>query len=195
MQKFSHNKRRAMSIIFNLGIFVFLVVALLVLLWQLPTRSTPPRQPQTAGQVVPAPTKLETPTVDLNGDIPITGSNIVTYIYTMPVPSMLGVVIDEQRAVVEIVPESAAEKAGVQLGDILERMDDIPLLLPDDRMKARFLMNRPPSAQGNGLRLTVIRDGVTVEVPFVPEAPFNPGILPDPPPPTITPVWPPYDFL
>lgn len=184
-----------MSTFVKLGIFVFLVVALLVLLWQLPNRSTPPGQPQTAGQVAPAPTELETPAVDLNGDIPITGSNIVTYIYTMPVPSMLGVVIDEQRAVVEIVPESAAAKAGVQLGDIVERMEDIPLLLPDDRMKARFLMNAPQSAKGDGLRLTVIRDGVPVEVPFMPEPPFNPGILPDPPPPTITPVWPPYDFL
>lgn len=180
------NKWRAISGTFNLGLFGLLVVSFTVLLWQLPDRASSAVQ-TLAGR--------ETPSVPTEDAILFTSSVTATVVFTLPVPARLGVVIDEKRAVVLIEPDSPAEKAGLQLGDILERMEGTPLLHSEDRMKARFLMNDIHKEKGYRLRLTVIRNGVTIELPFMPEPPFNPVVLPDPPPPTITPVWPPYDFL
>ena len=184
----NNHKRRTISSVFNLSIFFLLVASFAILLWQLPDNTSSAVQTQTEGQVASVPmddVSIEEVTPDAS---PMT----VTVVLTLPVPAQLGVVTDEKLAVVLIEPESGAEKAGIQLGDILERIEGIPLILEEDRRKAKLAVAE--NLEGKEMRLTIIRDGVTLELPFVPIPRFNPVEEVEPRP-TITPVWPPYDYF
>ena len=116
-------------------------------------------------------------------------------------PPRLGVVIDEKQSVILIEPGSAAEKASVQLGDILERIEDIPLILEEDKRRAKQVMGN--NREGIEMHLTVIRAGETLDLPFVPGPPLRaqpdvtqvPADAKQEPTPTITPVWAPFYYF
>ncbi len=189
MQKINR-KRRTISSAFNIVVFIFLVATLSILLWQLPNRAPSAAQIQTQGQIDNAPTGvvIETETVPVE-EIPLESSILMTETYVLYLAPELGIVTDEKLNIILIEPGSAAEKAGLQLGDILERIEGIPLVLAEDRSKAKQVYRH--NLEGMEMQLTVIRNGETLELPFVPMRPSN---LPENMP-TITPVWPPYDFF
>jgi membrane-associated protease RseP (regulator of RpoE activity) len=59
----------------------------------------------------------------------------------MPAPA-LGVVVDPDMKVIDIDPGSAAEKAGIQVGDVLLSVDDVPLA--SERDTAEDLLSESP---------------------------------------------------
>lgn len=197
MQKFSTHKRRAISTIFNLAVFGLLVACFAILLWQLPNKAAPAAQTETAGQVAPVPTAvvIETETVPVE-EIPLEPSILMTETYVHVAAPELGVVTDEKQSIIRIEPGSAAEKAGLQLGDIVESIEGIPVALEEDQLKAKREMGS--NGEGREMHLIVIRTGEKLEIPFIPLAPpFYPIETQSPekePTPTITPVWPPYHY-
>jgi hypothetical protein len=201
MRKFSDNKRGVISTAFNLVFIIFLVISLSLLLWQLPSGTPPPVQTQTEAQDPPVSTVvvLEKPTVPVKETFQVTPSGLVTETYVLVAAAELGVVTDEKFSIILIEPDSAGEKAGLQLGDILERIAGIPVALEEDRINAKMVMGS--NLDGTEMHLTIIRNGETFELPFIPIQPRSqPTQSPEQaakqePPPTITPVLPPYHFF
>ena len=198
MRKVSNNKRRAISTIFNVSILVFFVATLSILLWRLPNRASPAVQIQTAGQDSPIPSMLESgiSPVQVEDATPLI-SEIMTETYVLVAAPELGIVTDEKLSIIRIEPGSAAEQAGLQLGDMLESIQGIPVISAEDRLKAKQMIWS--SSAGEQLQLTVIRNGETLDLLFTPlPPPFYPSETQNPeqePTPTITPVWLPYDYF
>jgi|GEM_PF-1881235 len=69
-----------------------------------------------------------------------TVSELPSTLALMPAPE-LGIVVDEKLMVLDIEPGSAAELAGIQKGDTLESIEDMPLTTPEDREKVNTHKN------------------------------------------------------
>ena len=111
----------------------------------------------------------------------------------------LGVVVDETMKVVDVDPGNAAEKAGVQKGDLLIAIEDIPFAT--EKAKAEELIwgsadeavyedyAKTGEWQGKRLRLLVQRDGNPIELEIMPAPPiWDPKSPP-------TPGYAPFDYL
>ncbi len=95
-----------------------------------------------------------------------------------PAPS-LGVVVDANFTVVDIQKGSAAEEAGVQIGDILQTLDGNAYSNPDDWKDPLGGM-----AEGQKYQITLQRGNatLTLEVTAARQDPdlYSPGITPTP---------------
>ncbi len=105
----------------------------------------------------------------------------------------LGVVVDEQLVVLAVEPGSTAEQAGVQLGDRLVSLGDLPIADNRDKVKEMiygFVAGDKP------LALKVSRDNKEMTLAIDPSLarPVIP-VARDGPPPTATPVMPPNDYF
>lgn len=111
----------------------------------------------------------------------------------------LGVVVDETMKVVDVDPGNAAEKAGVQKGDVLIAIEDIPFAT--EKAKAEELIwgsadeaiyedyAKTGEWKGKLLRLLVQRDGKPIELEIMPAPPiWDPKSPP-------TPGYAPFDYL
>jgi membrane-associated protease RseP (regulator of RpoE activity) len=198
MSKFNADKRRAVSGAFNLVIPISLIASFVWLLWLLPGGSPTPIKTQTQGQAASAPTAviIDTPTVTVEEVLQPAPSVIMTDTIVLVAAPELGVVTNEKQSIIRIEPGSAAEKAGLQLGDIVESIEGISVALEEDQIKAKLAIGG--NREGTEMHLTVIRNGETLELSFVPlSPPFYPVEIQSPdqePTPTITPVWPPYHY-
>ena len=109
----------------------------------------------------------------------------------------LGIVVDEKMQVVHVVIGSAAEKAGVQVGDLLQSLDGVALATNVQKVKELVQTSRAIDETtrqyvplSKPLQLLLIRKGETMTLPITPGGLDNPN-----PGPTATGVWPPYDYL
>jgi S1-C subfamily serine protease len=111
-----------------------------------------------------------------------------------PAPEF-GIVVDEHLQVVDVAKGSAAEKAGIQRGDILKTLDNTPLTSTQQaKQLAREAVDSKTLA-GQMSTLTVSRKGQEMTLHILPAPPADRGGSPDNPLPTVTPVWPPYDYF
>lgn len=101
----------------------------------------------------------------------------ISYPALAPGPT-LGVVIDRSMRVVDIESGSAAEKAGIQRGDVIEALDNSPLASPADA--ARLIRQ---SSIGQGVAVTLRRGSQALTVRVIMEQ-----RTPHPNQPTPTPV-------
>lgn len=116
--------------------------------------------------------------------------------YAAPV---LGVVVDEKLQVIDIDPGSSAERSGVQKGDVLISIAEIPFATEKDKAKELIWgsasekvyeeYNKTGKWNGTPLRLQVERNGETINLEIVP---FPPMWDPKAPP---TPGYPPLDYI
>jgi len=95
----------------------------------------------------------------------------------------LGVVVDENSAVLHIEPGSAAEEADLQVGDTLIALDGVQFQPNPDEVK-EIIRSREQA------QLRVRRDGEEIEIEIVPAPP-----PPRPDMPTPTPVMPPQNYF
>ena len=109
----------------------------------------------------------------------------------------LGIVVDEKMQVVNVESNSAAEEAGVQVGDLLQSLDGVAFATDMHKVKEVVGYSRTiDEAKGQyapadkSLQLLLVRKGETMTLSIIPA---GPGGRPDGP--TPTPVWPPYDRL
>jgi PDZ domain len=117
----------------------------------------------------------------------------VTPAVLMPAP-VLGVVVDKALTVLSVDTYSAAERAGIHVGDVLDTLDDLPIQGNIGEVK-----NRIQSAQEDQvLHLKIIRQGTPLNLTVVPFS-SQELVYPTPEPgrllPTATPVFPPNDYL
>lgn len=95
-----------------------------------------------------------------------------------PAPS-LGVVLDVHFTVIDIQKRSAAEKAGVQVGDVLLTLDGNSYATPDEWIDPLGAME-----VGQKYQITVQRgsDTLALEVTAARQAPdiYSPGVTPTP---------------
>jgi hypothetical protein len=111
--------------------------------------------------------------------------------FTAPV---LGVVVDKDMKVLHIEAESAAEQAGIQVGDILEMIEDVRFAT--ERRKAKEIIGHNQNQQPLDLKLK--RNNQDLVIKVIPTAPTF-----DSPKyaragqaiPSVTPVIPPDDYL
>jgi len=111
----------------------------------------------------------------------------------------LGVVVDEMMKVVDVDPGNAADKAGVQKGDILISIEDIPFAAEKAKVEELIWGSADEAIyeeyaktgewKGKILRLRVERNGENIDLEIMP---FPPMWDPKAPP---TPGYPPLDYL
>ena len=163
-----------------------------------PTPTNTPRPyplPPTASPAYPAPsTSTPAPTAISACTPGELAQAYPTIIIDRPAPR-LGVVIDQNLTVLAVDASSAAERAGVQAGDVLLQIGDVPFVGNREQVKALIADARPNQA----LRLRLLRGGQPIDL-RVELAPMPPPIYPTinpsgPPPPTSTPVPPTDDYL
>jgi len=104
---------------------------------------------------------------------------------------VLGVVFDQNLKILHVEPNSAAKKAGVQVGDVLDSLEDIPIKGHVGDVKNKIAA----APKSKGLRLKVKRGGKDVEVNVVPAPPQFDNPNPGKPIPTATPVQPSEGYL
>lgn len=107
---------------------------------------------------------------------------------------ILGVVVDEKLVVLGIEAGSAAERAGLQIGDQLETLNEVPFA--SEREKAKDLIHQF-ATNDHALPMKLVRSGQEITIDVTPggiELPTNPTNN-NKPPPTATPVWPPNDYF
>ena len=109
----------------------------------------------------------------------------------------LGIVIDEKMQVVNVESGSAAELAGVQIGDLLQSLDGISFATEREKVRYTVATSRTIDEEkgqymplDKPLQLLLIRKGETMTLPITPGGTGRPGDGPTP-----TPVWPPFDRL
>ena len=114
------------------------------------------------------------------GLVPIEGSE--------PAP-VLGVVVDGNLKVVDVEGGSAAEKAGVQKGDILKKLDNTALTSPAAAMETA--RQRIRSVPGQKVDVVLQRGGQEIILQVLPSPPASRGTIDNPAP---TPTAVPADF-
>lgn len=102
----------------------------------------------------------------------------------MPTP-VLGIVIDKDMRIVHVEAKGAAERAGIQKGDIVEVLDGT--LATTQRELVRQIIQEARAGQQHTIR--VKRAGKSVDMLIVPAPPVPNSQA------TPTPVLPPYDYL
>lgn len=104
---------------------------------------------------------------------------------SMPAP-VLGIVVDQNMAVLHVEPGSAAEKIGIQRGDLIEAVEGMVVATNRDTVRQAIRTAK----RGQKLLLKVRRAGVEVMFEVVPSSPVaRPNQL------TPTPVLLPQDYL
>lgn len=99
--------------------------------------------------------------------------------------AVLGVVVDENNQVLEVESGNAAANAGVQVGDLLESLDDVAF---KDKAKVKNKVHEHKEGQVFKLKLKRHDKTMTLDITPAPPAPrFNA--------PTATPVWAPQDYF
>ena len=98
----------------------------------------------------------------------------------------LGVVVDKEMKVLGVEPGGAAEKAGVQVGDVLDSVDGISL--GKDKDKAKDKIHEPKAGKKLKLKLKRADKDLDLDVSPAPPAPHPGG-------PTPTPVFAPQDYF
>jgi S1-C subfamily serine protease len=157
-----------------MGILTLLVAAVLLISRLAPNSST--LAPQSAQ---PSDTYS-----DFSGDSPIEG--------TEPAPEF-GIVVDGDMRVVDLERGSAAELAGIQRGDVILRLEGIPLTLPAQaRQTAVDLFSSRP---GKDITVTINRGGQSTSVQVIPAPRADKGGSSENPVPTATPVVEPYTYF
>lgn len=176
---------------FGVWFVAFLVATFSLIIWRLSISTPSAVQMQSEGQDSPIPTviTLETPTVPVEETFQVAPSVLMTETFVLVAAAELGIFTDEKLSIILIEPGSAAEKAGLQLGDMLESIEGIPLALAEDRREAKRLYRH--NLEGKEMHLTVVRNGERLELPFIPQQPPNRSADT----PTTTPVFAPYDFF
>lgn len=145
-----------------------------------------PSQPQV---LAPAPTEITT--VDPIVTPSITGTQWITTVIVDYGSDVIGVVVDEKLQAIHIEVDSPAEKAGLQVGDILESLNDISFAT--DRQKVKDMIHAPrigKSTPEKILKLKFKRRDQDLEVDVRP----GPETV-QPVEGTGTPVWPPQDYF
>lgn len=106
----------------------------------------------------------------------------------------LGIVVDEKMMVLDVEPNSGAEKGGIQVGDIIESINDIPLT--DDLSQETKANNAIQakmaiweSKEGKVVRVQLQREGKVIILEIIP-APPAPRLSEA----TVTPVAPNMDY-
>ena len=109
----------------------------------------------------------------------------------------LGIVVDEKMQVVNVESNSAADEAGVQVGDLLQSLDGVAFATDMHKVKEVVGYSRTiDEAKGQyapadkSLQLLLIRKGETMTLPIIARRTERPADGPTP-----TGVWSPYDFL
>ncbi|MFN8489282.1 MAG: PDZ domain-containing protein [Caldilineaceae bacterium] len=140
--------------------------------------------PMAPGTVVPPPTEPVTvgPTTTPN----LSSGQIITTVNTDYVSDMLGVVVDEHMKVLHVEVASAAEKAGIQVGDILDTLDATSFVKDREKVRAKIIEPKP----NKKLKLKFKRADKALEVDVSP-APPNPQPVEG----TGTPVPTPQDYF
>jgi hypothetical protein len=142
----------------------------------------------------PAPSTITNADLGDESGHPVQSSTVVTITdILMPAP-VLGVVVDKALQVLSVDTYSAAERAGIHVGDVLDTLDDLPIQGNIGEVK-----NRIQSAQEDQvLHLKIIRQGTPLNLTVVPFS-SQELVYPTPEPgrllPTATPVFPPNDYL
>jgi predicted metalloprotease with PDZ domain len=142
-------------------------------------------QPQV---LAPAPTELAT--VDPTVTPSVTGTQWITTVIVEYAPDVLGVVVDEKLQVIHIEVDSPAEKAGLQVGDMLESLAGISFVTEREKVRAKILEPNLDPTQHRTLKLIFARGKqmIAVDVTLTPPNP-------QPVEGTGTPVWPPQDYF
>jgi S1-C subfamily serine protease len=113
---------------------------------------------------------------------------------SIPAPSVLGVVIDQDMQVLHVEPDSAAERATIQVGDILETIEGVPFAT--ERRRAKQMIWHNHNQQPLNLKLKRNAEELLVTViPLPPNFARTDLATPRQLLPTATPVWPPYDYF
>ncbi len=103
----------------------------------------------------------------------------------------LGVVVDENVKVLHVEVGNSAERAGLQVGDILETLDGVSIAKDRELVKEMLRANSHGQLQPEKRFKLLLRRGdqeLEIEV--------NPGpMLPEPGEVGATPVWPPQDYF
>lgn len=141
-----------------------------------PSQQQRATHPDTTGYPYPAETPI--PVRQVGPTIPV----------DEPAP-VLGVVIGRNREVLHIEPFSAAENAGMQLGDVIEQINDVSLEY--NRVQAKWLINTSP--KGTNLHVLLKRQDATIELEVMPSIIHIPEH--NAPLPSVTPVFWPQDYL
>lgn len=150
--------------------------------------------PQTTNiPAYPAPSTITNEDLGDESGHPAQSSTVVVHEVLLAAP-VLGVVVDKALKVLSVDKYSAAERAGIQVGDVLDTLDDLPIQANIGKVK-----NRIHSAQKDQvLHLKIIRRGTPLDVAVVPFS-SQELVYPTPEPgrllPTATPVFPPNDYL
>lgn len=107
---------------------------------------------------------------------------------------VLGIVVDEKMVVLGVEHSSAAEKGGIQVGDIIAAINDIPLIgdltqetKANNAMQAKMTIGEPK--EGKVVRVQVQREGKVIMLEITP-APPAPRLSEA----TVTPVAPNMDY-
>lgn len=107
---------------------------------------------------------------------------------------ILGIIVDENMKVLDVERESGAAKGGVQIGDIIEAINDIPLIgdlsqetKADNAMQAKMAIWEPK--EGKVVRVQLQREGKVIILEITP-APPAPRLSEA----TVTPVAPNMDY-
>ena len=120
---------------------------------------------------------------NLGVESPVTEPEAVLASYPAAV---LGVVVDEKLKVLQVEPDNAAAKAGVQVGDVLDSVDGISL--GKDKDKAKDKIHEPKAGKKLKLKLKRADKDLDLDVSPAPPAPHPGG-------PTPTPVFAPQDYF
>lgn len=123
-----------------------------------------PTQP---GTVVPPPAVTNTAGPTATPDL--SAGQMITTVNTDYVSDVLGVVVDAQMKVLHVEVASAAEKAGIQVGDILDTLDATAFVKDREKVRAKIIEPKP----NKKLKLKFKRADKALEVDVSP-APPNP---------------------
>lgn len=105
---------------------------------------------------------------------------------------VLGIVVDKDLIVLEVEPQSAAEIAGIQKGDRLESIENMPFA--EARESIKYLI-ADYTDEDKPLQIKIRRDEKEMIVDVKPlPPPVQVEIVDGKPDPKITPVWPPNDY-
>jgi len=145
-----------------------------------------PTQP---GTVAPPPmepvTAVPTATPDL------TARQLITTTYIDYAADVLGVVVDGNMKVLHVEVDSAAAKAGLQEGDVLDTLDDLAFI--KDRQKVKDKIHEPNFSEPKKVKKFKLKFKRADKMQEVDVSPGPPTAQPVQG--TVTPVWDPEDYF
>lgn len=168
--------------VLNLPAALQLVHAQTIIAWRISTMLVPPKHVR-----LPILVAILAGLVALAAVLVRSDSHAGDAIGLMPAP-VLGVTVDPTMRVVDVERDSAAARAGVQVGDRLNTLDTIRLMQPRAKVRAKLYV--AAAQHGATLTLTLERDGQPLELDVL-VTPFTgaPGHL------TPTPVMEPHYYF